>query len=272
MFDSKGRYTLSVKLSDFTVWHHTWRKNCVNCAVFIGSSAGLRTVQSSFTQRSAHFTQGMPQFPQFTYRHNDGIISRHSIFQNSFSRWASHDIFIFKYNFLLHILHFLFFFSDNIMANMTSKQQTTTLFLSTIVTRTRRHTELTNLMGNLCSAREHSVQSFVQFFTQLNFTVYLRVWGPLKRTFCRCDRRYSYSFLRCRRVVVPSSSGLSRSPTRNKCSTNETAWHSTTLESSEGECDVAANFWRNWCSAFYGLWNLITLSQDAATVPSPEEV
>ena len=28
----------------------------------------------------------------------------------------------------------------------------------------------------------------------------------------------------------------------------------------------------NWCSAFYGLLNLITLSQDAATVPYPEEV
>jgi hypothetical protein len=49
---------------------------------------------------------------------------------------------------------------------------TTALFLSTIVTRTRRHTELTkkkkkkltNLMGNLCCAREHSVQFFVQFF------------------------------------------------------------------------------------------------------------
>jgi hypothetical protein len=59
------------------------------------------------------------------------------------------------------------------MADVASKQQTTALFLSTIVTRTRRHTELTNkklanLMGNLCCAKEHSVQFFVQFFTQLN--------------------------------------------------------------------------------------------------------
>jgi len=54
------------------------------------------------------------------------------------------------------------------MADVASKQQTTTLFLSTIVTRTRRHTELTkkltNLMGNLCCARDHSVQLFVQLF------------------------------------------------------------------------------------------------------------
>jgi hypothetical protein len=55
-------------------------------------------------------------------------------------------------------------FSDNIMADVASKQQTTALFLSTIVTRTRRHKELTNLMGNLCCAKEYSVQFFAQFF------------------------------------------------------------------------------------------------------------
>jgi hypothetical protein len=62
---------------------------------------------------------------------------------NSFSRSASHDILLFKYHFLLHILRFLFFFSENIMADVASKEQTTAAFLSTTVTRTRRHTELT---------------------------------------------------------------------------------------------------------------------------------
>jgi hypothetical protein len=38
---------------------------------------------------------------------------------------------------------FFFFFSDNIMADVARKQQTTALFLSTIVTRSRKHTELT---------------------------------------------------------------------------------------------------------------------------------
>jgi len=60
------------------------------------------------------------------------------------------------------------------MADVASKQQTTALFLSTIVTRTIRHTELakklTNLVGNLCCAKEHSVQFFVHFF----YTVKLR--------------------------------------------------------------------------------------------------
>jgi hypothetical protein len=45
------------------------------------------------------------------------------------------------------------------MADVASKQQTAALVLSTSVTRT----ELTDLMGNLCCAREHSVQFFVQF-------------------------------------------------------------------------------------------------------------
>jgi len=54
------------------------------------------------------------------------------------------------------------------MTDVASKQQTTALFLSTIVTRTRRHTELTkkltNAMGKMCCAKEHSVQFFLLFF------------------------------------------------------------------------------------------------------------
>ena len=58
------------------------------------------------------------------------------------------------------------------MADVASKQQTTAVFLSTIVAHTRRHNrtykkKLTNLMGNLCCAREHSVQFFVQFFLHI---------------------------------------------------------------------------------------------------------
>jgi hypothetical protein len=66
------------------------------------------------------------------------------------------------------------------MADVASKQQTTALFLSTIVTRTRKDTELTNLMGNLCCATEHSVQAFVQFFytVKLHSLTYV-VWGHL---------------------------------------------------------------------------------------------
>jgi len=122
--------------------------------------------QSSFTQRTAPFTRGIPQFPQFTCRHHDGIISRHSIHS------ANEHRMIYSFSNTTSYSTFYAFFSDNIMADVASKQQTTALFLSTTVTCTRRHTELTNLMGNLCCAREHSVQFSVQFlFKQLNCAV-----------------------------------------------------------------------------------------------------
>jgi len=134
-----------------------------------GNSAGLRTVPSSHIShtelcsslRTSHSFLRLPA--DTTMASSQGT----SITSSSFSRWASHNIFLFKYHSLLHILRVLFFFSDNIMADVASKQQTTALFLSTTVTHTRRHTELTkkltNLMGNLCCAREHSVQFFMQF-------------------------------------------------------------------------------------------------------------
>jgi len=152
------------------VWRHTWPKNWVNCAVLTGNSAGLRTVLSSrlshtelrSSLRESHSSLSLPA--DTTMASSQGT----SVSSNSFSSWTSHDIFLFKYHFLLHILRFLFFFSDNIMTDVASKRQTTVLFLSTIVTRTRRHTELTkkltNLMGNVCCAREHSFQFIVQFF------------------------------------------------------------------------------------------------------------
>jgi len=144
-YTSTERYTLSVKLSEFTVWSHTWRKNWVNCTVLTGNSAGLRNVFSSrlshrqlrSSLRESHSFLSLPA--DITMASSQGT----SVSNNSFGRWASHDIFPFKYHFLLHILRFLFFFSDNIMTGVASKQQTTALFLSTIVTRTRRHTELT---------------------------------------------------------------------------------------------------------------------------------
>jgi hypothetical protein len=152
------------------VWRHTWRKNWVNCAVLTGNSSGLKTALSS---RLLHreLRSSLREFHSFLSLPADTTMASSqgtSVSSYSLSIWSSHDIFLFKYHFLHHILRFLFFFSDKIIADVASKQQTTALFLSTIVTRSRRHTEvtkkLTNLMGNLCCAREHSVQFFVQFF------------------------------------------------------------------------------------------------------------
>jgi len=88
------------------------------------------------------------------------------------------------------------------MADVASKQQTTVLFLSTIVTRTRRHTEMTNLMGNLCCLGEHSVQFFVQFFytVKLHSLTY-SVWGPKENRIAKqCSAHDSEE--KCIKLVV----------------------------------------------------------------------
>jgi len=102
-------YTLSVKLSDFTVWRHAWRKNWVNCAVLIGNSAGLRIALSSC-------------LPQRELR--SSLRESHS---------------------------FLSLLADTTMSHAQEDTQ-------------NWQKKLKNLMGNLCCAREHSVQSFVQFY------------------------------------------------------------------------------------------------------------
>ena len=106
-------------------------KNWVNCAVLTGNSAGFRTVLSSrishrklrSSLREAHSFLSLPAGTTMVSSQGTSVSS------NSFSRWASHDIILFKYHFLLHILRFLVFFSDNITADAASKQQMTALFL-----------------------------------------------------------------------------------------------------------------------------------------------
>jgi len=159
------------------VWSHTWRKNWVNCAVLTGNSAGLTTIISSHLSHT-ELSNSLREYHSFLRLPADTtMVSSQgtSVSSNSFSRWASHDIFLFKYHFLLHILRFLFFFSDNIMADVASKQQTTALFLSITVTRTRRHTELTKnwqTWWEICAVPENIHFNFsCSFFIQLNCTV-----------------------------------------------------------------------------------------------------
>jgi hypothetical protein len=176
-FLCKRLCTLSVKLSDFYLWRHTLRKNWVICAVLTDNSAGLRTVLSSRLSHS-ELCSSLRESHTFLILPADTTIASSqgtSVSSNSFSRWASHDIFLFKYHFLLHILRFLYFFSDNIMADVVSKQQTTALFLSTIVTCKSRQAEPTKNWHTWweTSAVPENIKFsfFVQFFTQLNCTV-----------------------------------------------------------------------------------------------------
>jgi len=72
------------------------------------------------------------------------------------------------------------------MADMASKQQTTALFLSTTVTRTGRHTELTKKTDEpdgkpvLCQRTSSSVFRAVSFYTVKLYSLTQSVWGPLE--------------------------------------------------------------------------------------------
>jgi hypothetical protein len=82
-------------------------------------------------------------------------------------------IYLFKYHFLLHVLRFVFCFSDNITADVVSKQQTTALFLSTIVTRTRRHKELTKKTDKPDGKTVLCQKTFSSVFRSVFYTVKL---------------------------------------------------------------------------------------------------
>jgi len=177
----KARSSLSFKR--ILLWLHTRRKNWVNCVVLTGSSANFRAVLSC---RLSHreLRRSLRESHSFLSLRADTTMASYqdtSVSSNSFSRWASHDIFLSKYHFLLHILRLLFFFSDNIKADVASQQQTTALFLSTIVTRTRRHTEptkiLTNLTGNL-RCQKTIISVFLLFYTVKLHSLNQSVWGP----------------------------------------------------------------------------------------------
>jgi hypothetical protein len=157
--------------------------------------------QSSFTQTTAQLTQEIPQIPQFTHRHHGRIISPStSVSSSSFSWWAMCDIFLFEFHFLIHILRFLVFFSDKIMADVASKQQTTALFLSTIVTRTRWHTDLTKPDGKPVLCQRKFISVFVQFFTHLTARFNLECMGPLIHF-----RLYLYSWILTKAVSIPKA-------------------------------------------------------------------
>jgi hypothetical protein len=102
-------YTLSVKLSDFTVWRHTWRKNWVNCAVLTGNSSGL----------NCHFPVVFHTENCAVQPGNPTVFSVHSFTHHSHTHKKKHR---------------------------TDPKK------------------LTNLMGNLCCAKEHSLQLFVKVF------------------------------------------------------------------------------------------------------------
>jgi hypothetical protein len=133
--ERKAPYTISFKTSEFTVWRHTRWKNWVNCEVLTDNNAGLRTVVSirishSELRSSLRKSHSFPSLPADTT-----MESSQGTPPSKINKREATLVFIESYRSLA--LRFLFYFSDNIMADVASKQQTTALFLSTTVTHTQ---------------------------------------------------------------------------------------------------------------------------------------
>jgi hypothetical protein len=169
----KAPYTLLVNLSDFIVWRHIWRKNWVNCAVLTGNSAGLRTVLSSrlsqrelpSSRRESYSFLSLPA--DTTMASSRGT----SVSSNSFSRWTSHDIFLFKCSFLLHILRFLFFFRITLWPMWLANSKRQPCFYPP-QSHAREDTQNWQTWWETCVVPENIQFSFsCSFFTQLNCTV-----------------------------------------------------------------------------------------------------
>ena len=161
------------------MWCRTWRKNWVNCVVSTGNSAGLRTVLSTvvFHTENCAVHYGNPTVssvylptPRWHHLKAHPFLAIHTADEHrmiySFSNTTSYPTF------------YAFFSPFRItlwpmwLAN--SKRQPCFYPPQSHAqqdTQNWQKKKLTNLMGNVCCAREHSIQFFLAVFTQLNCTV-----------------------------------------------------------------------------------------------------
>jgi hypothetical protein len=100
----------------------------VKCAVLTGNSAGLRTVfplshrELRSSLRESHSFLSLPTDTGMASSQGRSFLAIRSADEHRMIYSLS------KYHFLLHILRFLFFFSDNITVDVANKQKTYTLF------------------------------------------------------------------------------------------------------------------------------------------------
>jgi hypothetical protein len=163
------------------VWSHTWRKYWVNCTVLTGNVAGLRTVLSSrlsyrelrsslreshsFLSLPADTTMASSQGTKPSKMNKRDVTltfigayrslpelweAENKHYSNRVKKAAVYDTLIGKWKVSL-------------------AKNNNSLVIVIHHSHTHKKTQywqkkLTNLMENLCSAREHSVQFFVQFF------------------------------------------------------------------------------------------------------------
>ena len=160
-------------------------ENWVNCAVLTGKSAILRTVISSrlsYTElrsslRESHSFLSLPA--DTTMASSQGS----SVSSNSFSSWTSHDIFLSKYHFVLHILPFLVSFRITLWPMWLANSKRQPCFYPP---QSHAQENKQNWQKNwqnwweTCAVSENIQFSFAcSFLIQLNCTVQLRVYGTL---------------------------------------------------------------------------------------------
>jgi hypothetical protein len=169
-----GQLPTTVKLSNFILWRHTWRKTWVNCAVLIGNSASLGTVLSSrlshtelrSSLRECHSFLSLPAHT--TMASSQGTPPQHP-FLSIHSTDEHHTIYSFPIT-TSYFTFYTFFSSFRItlrpMFPANGKQQPCFYPPQSHAQEDTQNWQkkLTNLMGNLCCAREHSVLVLVQLF------------------------------------------------------------------------------------------------------------
>jgi hypothetical protein len=171
-------YTLSCKLNDFIVWRHIWRKNWVNCAVFTGNNACLRTdLSSHLSHRKLSSSHRESQFPHFTCRHHDGIIRFYqSIQQMNITRYIPFQI-------PLLTPHFTLSFRITLWPMWLANSKRQPWFYPP---QSHAQEDTQNWQKNwqtwceTCAVPENIQFSFsCSFFTRLNCTVLLKLYGAL---------------------------------------------------------------------------------------------
>jgi hypothetical protein len=161
----KGRYTLSVKLSDFTGWRHTWRKNWVVFWQAIAQASELSFPVVFHTENCAVHSQNPTVSSVYL-----STPRWHHLKALKLPKWIKERR---PLRSLKRTDRYLNYGTQKI--DIMARVKKAAVY-DTIVTRTRRHTELTKknwqTWWETCAVSENIQFSFsCSFSTQLNCTV-----------------------------------------------------------------------------------------------------
>ena len=176
---SYGRCTLSVKLSDFTVWLNTWRKNGVNCSVLTSNNAGLRTVISSLLSHR-QLRSSLRESHTFLSLPADTTMAS---FQGTQPSKIMSIAWYIPFKIPLLTPHFMVSFQITLWPMWLANSKQQPCFYppqSEAQEDTQNWPKNWQTWWEACAVPENIQFSFsLNFFTQLNCRVYLRIYGAL---------------------------------------------------------------------------------------------